>query len=33
MQELQSKSADFPRSVPKWRIARAIKLLNVPELR
>jgi DNA-binding Lrp family transcriptional regulator len=26
MQELQSKSADFPRWRPKWRTARAIKL-------
>jgi len=33
MQELQSISANFPRNVNLLRSARAIKLLNLGELR
>jgi hypothetical protein len=32
MQELQSKSADFPRGSEKWRGARAIKLRKAAPL-
>jgi hypothetical protein len=32
MQELQFKSADFPRGGEKWRAARAIKLRKAARL-